>query len=416
MVMSVAAPQARGKYSEDKIFGANNRANALADKLGTDRVINGTVGSILDEDGNLVMLDVVRQAFKELSPKDIISYAPIQGYPEYLEAVIDQCFGASRPDGYIRACATSGGSGVMHHVIHNYSEIGDEILTSDWHWGAYGSMCIDNGRKLREFELLKDRKFNFEDFKAHVTDLVAKQLNTVILMNSPANNPTGFALSGEDWDKVLAFLQEIVTNKEKNIILVPDVAYLDYSGEKSECRRFFKKFGNLPANILVIVAYTLSKGFTMYGQRMGAMIGVTSDADVAEEFVAINQYSNRATWSNSNSAAMKAMIHICEDPEKIKQLDAERANYFALIKERAELFMQEADACGLVYLPYLSGFFITIPLPGSQAVCDELEKENIFLVPLGKGLRLAVCSVSKKKIHGLAVKIKTVTDKLGIDR
>ncbi|WP_075571991.1 pyridoxal phosphate-dependent aminotransferase [Megasphaera coli] len=416
MVMSVAAPQARGKYSEDKIFGANNRANALADKLGTDRVINGTVGSILDEDGNLVMLDVVRQAFKELSPKDIISYAPIQGYPEYLEAVIDQCFGASRPDGYIRACATSGGSGVIHHVIHNYSEIGDEILTSDWHWGAYGSMCIDNGRKLREFELLKDRKFNFEDFKAHVTDLVAKQLNTVILMNSPANNPTGFALSGEDWDKVLAFLQEIVTNKEKNIILVPDVAYLDYSGEKSECRRFFKKFGNLPANILVIVAYTLSKGFTMYGQRMGAMIGVTSDADVAEEFVAINQYSNRATWSNSNSAAMKAMIHICEDPEKIKQLDAERANYFALIKERAELFMQEADACGLVYLPYLSGFFITIPLPGSQAVCDELEKENIFLVPLGKGLRLAVCSVSKKKIHGLAVKIKTVTDKLGIDR
>lgn len=417
MVMSVAAPQARGKYSEDKIFGANNRANALVDKLGVDRVINGTVGSILDEDGNLVMLDVVRQAFKELLPKDIISYAPIQGYPEYLDAVIDQCFGASRPDGYIRVCATSGGSGVIHHVIHNYSEIGDEILTSDWHWGAYGSMCIDNGRKLREFELLnKDRKFNFEDFKAHVTDLVAKQLNTVILMNSPANNPTGFALSGEDWDKVLAFLQEIVTNKEKNIILVPDVAYLDYSGEKSECRRFFKKFGNLPANILVIVAYTLSKGFTMYGQRMGAMIGVTSDADVAEEFVAINQYSNRATWSNSNSAAMKAMIHICEDPEKIKQLDAERANYFALIKERAELFMQEADACGLVYLPYLSGFFITIPLLGSQTVCDELEKENIFLVPLGKGLRLAVCSVSKKKIHGLAVKIKTVTDKLGIDR
>ena len=69
-------------------------------------------------------------------------------------------------------------------------------------------------------------------------------------------------------------MKEIVANKDKNVILVPDVAYLDYSGEKHECRRFFKKFGNLPENILVIVAYTLSKGFTMYGQRMGAMIGV----------------------------------------------------------------------------------------------------------------------------------------------
>ena len=64
MVKSVAAPQAKGKSAEDKIFGANNRAVALAETLGADKVINGTVGSILDEDGNLVMLHVVEEAFK----------------------------------------------------------------------------------------------------------------------------------------------------------------------------------------------------------------------------------------------------------------------------------------------------------------------------------------------------------------
>lgn len=254
MVKSVAAPQAKGKSAEDKIFGANNRAVALAETLGADKVINGTVGSILDEDGNLVMLHVVEEAFKALTPKEIVAYAPIQGYPDYLDAVIDQCFGESRPEGYIRACATSGGSGVLHHVIHNYSEWGDDILTSDWHWGAYGSMCNDNGRHLREFELIgSDGKFNFASFKEHVEDMVAKQYNTVIIMNSPANNPTGFALSSDDWDTVLAFLKDVVAGKDKNIILVPDVAYLDYSGEKKECRKFFKKFGNLPDNILVVV-------------------------------------------------------------------------------------------------------------------------------------------------------------------
>ena len=414
MVNSVAAPQARGKFAEDNIFGANNRANALAKEIGIDRVINGTVGSILDEDGNLVMLDVVRDAFHALTDNEIISYAPIQGYPEYLDAVSDQCFGESRPDGFLRACATSGGSGALHHVIHNYSEIGDEILTSDWHWGAYGSMCLDNGRKLREFALLdSEGSFNFADFKAHVTAMMAKQLNTVIIMNSPANNPTGFALSIEEWRQIIDFLENAVTGTEKNVILVPDVAYLDYSGEKQECRKFFKEFSGLPANFLVIVAYTLSKGFTMYGQRMGAMIAVTADEDVADEFVAINQYSNRATWSNSNSSAMKAMVRICSDPQKVAALDRERAAYFQLIKERADLFMAEADACGLKYLPYLSGFFITIPMTGSQAVCDLLEKEHIFLVPLGKGIRLAVCSVSKKKIKGLAAKIKKAVDAAG---
>ena len=413
MVMSVAAPQAKGKFAEDKIFGANNRAVALAEKLGNDKVINGTVGSLLDENGDLVMLDVVQKAYKELTPKEIVAYAPIQGYPDYLNAAIDQCFGESRPDGYIRACATSGGSGVLHHVIHNYSEWGDEILTSDYHWGAYGSMCKDNGRTLREFSLLTEQgTFNLESFKENVQALVDKQYNTVI-MNSPANNPTGFALSDSDWDHVLDFLKQVVKGKDKNIIFVSDVAYLDYSGEKQECRKFFKKFGNLPDNILVVVSYTCSKGFTMYGQRMGAMICVTANEDVANEFVAINQYTSRATWSNSNSAAMKAMANICKDPAKVAELDAERAKYFKLIKERADIFMKEASACGLKYLPYLSGFFITIPMEGAQKVCDFMEKENIFLVPLSNGIRLAVCSVSKSKITGLAAKIKAAIETVG---
>ena len=42
-MFSVAAPQARGKSAQDNIFAANNRAVALADKIGKDKVINGTV-------------------------------------------------------------------------------------------------------------------------------------------------------------------------------------------------------------------------------------------------------------------------------------------------------------------------------------------------------------------------------------
>ena len=99
------------------------------------------------------------------------------------------------------------------------------------------------------------------------------------------------------------------------------------------------------------------------------------------------------------------MIHICDDPEKIKELDADRARYFKLIQERAAIFMKEAKEEGVKFVPYISGFFITIPVTNSQAVCDDLEKQNVFLVPLKKGIRLAVCSVSKAKMEGLAHKL-----------
>ena len=115
-MFSVAAPQARGKSAQDNIFAANNRAVALADKIGKDKVINGTVGSILDEDGNLVELEVVKEAYARLTPRQIIAYAPIQGYEKFLESCIDQCFGESRPSGYINACATPGGTGALLKV------------------------------------------------------------------------------------------------------------------------------------------------------------------------------------------------------------------------------------------------------------------------------------------------------------
>ena len=53
-------------------------------------------------------------------------------------------------------------------------------------------------------------------------------------------------------------------------------------------------------------------------------------------------------------------------------------------------------------------------VPDSQAdTFAQGNEEDIFLVPLGKGIRLAVCSVSKKKIHGLAAKIKATLDAVG---
>lgn len=415
MGMSIAANHAKGKFAADAIMAAAARCTEDVKANGADAVINGTIGSMMDENGDLIVLQVVRDTLAQLTANQIVAYAPIAGFTEFFDAAIDQCFGDSRPDGYIRAIATPGGSGALHTAVHNYSEAGEEVLTTDWYWGAYRNIARDDNRILREFELLtEDGHFNMKSFSENLKELVEKQHNTVIILNSPANNPTGFGLSLDEWDQVLNFIKGLVEGKDKNIILVADVAYLDYSGEKQECRKFFKKFGNLPANILPIIAYSCSKGFTLYGMRIGAMIAITPDKDIADEFSAINAYSARATWSNPTSAAMWTMMEITKDPEKVARLDAERAKYFHMIKDRADIFMAEAADCGLKILPYLSGFFITIPMIGADKVCALLEKEHIYLVPLKKGIRLAVCSVSKQKITGLAAKVKAAVDACGI--
>lgn len=82
-MVSLAAPHAKGKKSNDVIFGASAAAKADIRKIGAEHVVNATIGTILDDDEKIVCLPVVERVFKSLPMADIISYAPIAGTPEY---------------------------------------------------------------------------------------------------------------------------------------------------------------------------------------------------------------------------------------------------------------------------------------------------------------------------------------------
>ena len=413
MTMSIAAKHAKGKSAQDKIFGANAAAVAAAAKYGKDAVTNATIGAILDEDEKLVCLPTVEDVFRGLSTNEMIAYAPISGLPEYLDCVLTAAFGNSRPEGYIAAVATAGGTGAIHHAIWNYTETGDTVLCSDWYWGAYKVLCQDMGRNFTTYKMLdENNKFNLPALKEKVDELLAKQDNLLYLLNTPAHNPTGYSLSSEDMDGVLALLKEAAV-PGKNIVFFLDVAYIDYAGEKEEVRKIFKKLSGLPANILCIVGYSMSKGFTMYGQRTGAMIGVSSDKSVIDEFAAINQYTSRATWSNINRPAMRTLATIYSDPELLAKVCAERDYYYQMIKARADLFTKEAEECGLPMLPYVAGFFLSIPAKNPDAICEKLHEDNIFAVPLAAGVRIAVCAVPLKKIKGMAAKVNAAMQAVG---
>ena len=311
MAFQMTTKKNLSKNSKDIIFQIAGMANDAIEKVGKENVVNGTFGAILDEEGKLVFLKTVKEEYLSLSDQDHAGYAPIEGLHDFLEAAISECFGQSRPEGYIRALSTSGGTGGVHHLVHNYTRPGDTVLTADWFWAAYRTISEDADRVLDTYTLFNpDNSFNFDSLKEKVLALADKQENVLVIFNTPGNNPTGYSISEADWDRILDLFKSIVDQGKNKIIIGADVAYLDYSGEKEATRRFFKKFGNLPERILTVVCYSTSKGFTLYGQRVGAMIGITSNEEVAEEFFNENKMTSRGTWSNNTRPAMKAVANI----------------------------------------------------------------------------------------------------------
>ncbi len=410
MTMSMAATHAASKRLKDAIFGASAACREAAAKYGADKVTNATMGVMMDDTGKLASIPTMERVFRSLNIEDYVSYAPIPGLPEYLNAVIELTFAEQKPEGYFGAIATAGGTGAIHHAVANYAERGDQVLTADWFWGTYNVICNECGSHLTNYKLFDERHhFNVADFTEKVETILKQQDSLLTIINTPAHNPTGFSLTEEDWDQVLALAKKYAAQGKKLSILV-DIAYIDYAGEKNETRKFMKKFGNLPENILVMFAFSMSKGYTAYGQRTGALVAVSSSQEVITEFKEINKYTSRATWSNINRGAMTLLARIQQDKASLAQFEKEREDYYKMIQSRGSLFMKEAQECGLNALPYKGGFFLSVPSDDPQAVCDKLHDDLIFAVPLKLGVRIAACSVSAAKMKGIAQKVKIAVD------
>ena len=401
----MAAKNGRTIPKEDKIFGISNRANAMIDEKGKDAVVNATIGALLDDNGDLMVLSSIDETFRKLTPSEYAAYAPIAGIPAFRKAVVKAALGKYEPKGYVEAVATPGGTGSIRNTMSVYTEPGDTVLTSDWFWAPYRTIASEIGRKLDTFVFFNDeRKFNIASFEEKVLELLEKQEHLVIILNTPAHNPTGYSLTIEDWEGVVAVLNKVPADKK--VALLIDVAYIDFAGDEDEYRKFLPILERLPNHVLPIIGYSASKTLTAYGMRCGAMICLAPTKEIASEFKSMGEFASRGSWSNCSKAGQSVMARIYADEELQARVTKERAEIRDMLLRRGKAFEEEAKKIGLVTVPFDAGFFVSIPCDDPDAVAAKLEEKGIFIVPLAKGVRVSVASVSEEKCKLLPAEIK----------
>ena len=163
--------------------------------------------------------------------------------------------------------------------------------------------------------------------------------------------------------------------------------------------------------MVVVVAFSCSKTLTSYGLRCGAALLMGKNKDSVREVEIVMEKTARATWSNIPNAAMENFVFVTTEGREA--FDKEKAFYVSLMKERSNIFLKEADACGLVYYPYKEGFFVTVKVEDNARKAryhEALMKEHIYTVQVNKGIRVAVCSLSVDKCKGLAKRMKDILD------
>lgn len=154
MSQSMVGKHAMWPKENDVIFSISGRAQAAEKAFGMDNVINATIGALMDDSGKLITMKTVYEEYKALDNCEIGAYAALEGQPDYLEAVKKVFFRDYLPEGHIRVLASPGGSGAIKLAVWNYTNEGDEVLTSDWFWSPYVSIAEEANRKVVNYQLL----------------------------------------------------------------------------------------------------------------------------------------------------------------------------------------------------------------------------------------------------------------------
>ena len=405
-----------GKKINDNIFNTSARAKEAAKVFGKENVINGTIGSLFDENEKLATYEVVENVFRNLDSEDLFAYASsFIGEKDFLEEVKKTVLGENYKKNlsnlYFDSISTPGGTGAITSTIKNYLDHENKVLVPNLMWGSYKNIILEHEGKPELYNLIdENQNFDIENLKQHIENISAKQRNTIIIVNDPCHNPTGMRLTYEEWKKLFEILKEAC--KKTNIILIRDVAYFEYDTRtEDEIEKINLLMKDIPKNLLVVFTFSLSKSMSMYGLRIGAQVAVSSSKEIIDEFHDAAAFTARVTWSNTCKGGMKTFTKIMSDETLKQKYFAEKKKYITMLNERAEIFTRESRECNLDIFPYKSGFFITIQLGEKvDEIMNELEKNNIFGIKFGNAIRIGLCSIPKRKVTGLAKRIKKIIE------
>jgi len=414
------AKRSKEKKIVDNVFAMGEKVEK-AKKLYGDKVINGTIGALLDNNETILIYDAIKSTYFSLSTKEHFSYADtFSGTHSYKTAVKNWVILPEHAEAlkefHIEVTASPGGSGAISSAIHNFLDPGEKILLADISYPIYDFSIREYDAIPVEYSLFtKNLNFNLKDLEEKSHEILKTQDKLILLLNDPCQNPTGYSLSPQEWHELTLLLNRFA--KTHKVIFIVDIAYIDFDPRgKKLTRDFLFDIAQLDESVLTLLIFSCSKSFSCYGLRSGAQIALTKNRDIIEAYKNIQYHSCLGIWATTSRVAMTLFSTILATPEHLAQLELEQEKSRDLLIERADIFIQEAKKVGIEHYPYGGGFFITLIEPSTPerisnflSLCIE---KNIFLVPLKKSIRIAISSIPTHKISGLATHLKEILDVL----
>ena len=385
----------------DPVFGLSGAFEADT----RSKKVNLLVGIYKNDRLQSESMPVVRIAREATASQDLVAdYLPIDGHSEFLAHLGALVFGEKewkgRDSSY--AAQTAGGTAALR--------IGTELLIQEVTktisiptptWPNHRLILDKAGCNVDAYPYYSREKKGV-DFEAILKHLKGLPEKAAVILHACCHNPTGCDLSNQEWKELSSFM------KKKRLFPFFDFAYQGFGDgleKDAEAVRIFKEDGHD-----MLVAYSCSKNFSLYCQRVGALFALGQNA--GEKFRIASQVKRiiRGLYSNPPAHGARIASFILGE-EKLrhqweKELEGMRARMTRMRKSLSSRLIAQAKKIDFRYLEKHKGMFSFLDMDKHQ-VQRMISEFGVYLLDSG---RISVAGLSEDNIDYVVNSLLTVCE------
>jgi aromatic-amino-acid transaminase len=324
----------------DPILGLNEQFNADTNP----HKVNLGVGVYYDDEGKLPLLQCVRAAEKQMmdAPK-ARGYLPIDGIAAYDSAVKTLVFGAeSEPvkSGRVATVQALGGTGGLKIGADFLKRVNPnaKVLISDPSWENHRALFSQAGFTVEAYPYYNAAKRGI-DFDGMLTALNVAPAGTIVVLHACCHNPTGYDITSEQWDQVIAAL------KARQLVPFLDMAYQGFGHGIAEDGAVIGKFVASGQNFFVATSF--SKSFSLYGERVGGLSVLCADKEEAGRVLSQLKIMIRTNYSNPPTHGAQVVATVLNTPELRTLWEKELGDMRLRIKQMRLALVEKLKASGV---------------------------------------------------------------------
>jgi aspartate/tyrosine/aromatic aminotransferase len=346
--------------------------------------INLSAGVFIDETGTTPVLDTVVEAERRLAAAAGTKlYRPIDGDPAYREFVRALVLGESHEavtSGRALATQTPGGTGGLRVAADLVRSAGggQTIWLSEPTWPNHPQMFQAAGFRVRPYPYT-DGSGRRIDEAAMLQALSGASPGDVLLLHGACHNPTGVDPSPDLWRRVGDLVEE------RRLLPLVDLAYQGFGDGLREDAAGLLELVRPGAELLVSTSF--SKTFSLYAERVGAMIVVARSADDAAAVQSHVKAAVRVNYSNPPAHGADVVRTILGDADLRPRWEAELARMRNRIKDNRRALVEALAARSIpgdwAGIAEQRGMFALLGLTTEQ-VARLRDEHGVYVVGRGR--------------------------------